>query len=204
MRVPRVAHPLPESADRPGRDGDVQYVIALDTVTGLNRSGSTYSLGRFSSQFPISMRKAFCTPTVIDTGERKVLISPGAKAVMAYDPDTGKELWRCLQRMVHGARDRCTATDWCSWSTITSDRSFGPFGRAVGATSPIVTCSGESARSSGSAVTPVGRWSFVCDQRFGCGPREFPRGDRVALRHRLGGNYSASPLHAQGRMYFFS
>jgi outer membrane protein assembly factor BamB len=70
---------------------DVQYVVALDKFTGrvvwkTDRSGKL-------SDSP-QERKAFCTPLVVKVADRDVLVSPGAFHVWAYDPRTGKELWR--------------------------------------------------------------------------------------------------------------
>jgi outer membrane protein assembly factor BamB len=40
------------------------------------------------------LRKAFSTPIIIESGGRELLISPGSFAVFAYDPLTGKEMWK--------------------------------------------------------------------------------------------------------------
>ena len=52
---------------------DVQYVIALDKTTGKTVWKVNRSIDY--SQFSDNMRKAFCTPTVIDTGTRKELMN---------------------------------------------------------------------------------------------------------------------------------
>ena len=78
---------------------DVQYVVALDAETGetrwrtprstefgdLNADGEPEGGGDF--------RKGFSTPIVIEVDGSPQLVSPGAKAVFAYDPRTGRELW---------------------------------------------------------------------------------------------------------------
>jgi len=73
---------------------DVQYVVALDKTTGQTVWKTDRSLD--FTQYNENFRKAFCTPIVIDWQGRKELVSPGAKAVMAYDPHSGKELWKVL------------------------------------------------------------------------------------------------------------
>ncbi len=70
---------------------DVQYVIALDKRTGkqvwkTNRSGKMHD-----SQ---DRRKAFATPTVLVINGREELISPAANQLIAYEPATGRELWK--------------------------------------------------------------------------------------------------------------
>jgi len=72
---------------------DKQYVVALNKDTGqiawkTPRSTSFMLL-------PAAMRKAFCTPLPITVNGKEQLISLGAYNGIAYDPDTGKELWSC-------------------------------------------------------------------------------------------------------------
>jgi len=70
---------------------DVQYVAALDRATGKTvwKTDRTIDYGSDNGD----MKKAYCTPTVVDHEGRKQLVSPGAVATIAYDPRTGKELW---------------------------------------------------------------------------------------------------------------
>jgi outer membrane protein assembly factor BamB len=71
---------------------DVQFVVALDKLKGqvvwkTNRSGKMSGAPQ--------ERKAFCTPLVVKTAAgRNILVSPGAFHVWAYEPRTGKEIWR--------------------------------------------------------------------------------------------------------------
>jgi outer membrane protein assembly factor BamB len=79
---------------------DLQYLVALDKQTGktvwkTNRSvawndaDSTDSLTRQGDR-----RKAHSTPLLIEFAGKPQLLSAGAKAAYAYDPRTGRELWR--------------------------------------------------------------------------------------------------------------
>jgi len=70
---------------------DVQYVVALDQATGKTvwKTDRTIDYGSDNGD----MKKAYGTPTVVDHGGRKQLVSPGAVATIAYDPRTGEELW---------------------------------------------------------------------------------------------------------------
>ncbi len=70
---------------------DVQYVVALD-----KRTGETVWKTDRSTEFGHAdgdLRKAYSTPIVIDAGGPQ-LISCGAYAAMAYDPETGREIWK--------------------------------------------------------------------------------------------------------------
>ena len=79
---------------------DVQYVVALDKRTGktvwksdrtvvwddLDENGKPKREGDF--------RKGFTTPLVIDVEGKAQLISPASSTLFAYDPSTGREIWR--------------------------------------------------------------------------------------------------------------
>ena len=91
---------------------DTQYVIALDKRTGktvwqtprsvdfqdLTAEGKPYRDG--------DMRKAFATPHIGNLNGKPILLSSGAKAHYAYDPRTGRELWRVDHHDQHSASTR--------------------------------------------------------------------------------------------------
>jgi outer membrane protein assembly factor BamB len=71
---------------------DYQYTTALDKATGNTvwKADRTIRYGTDNGD----LKKAFATPTVIEVDGKPELISPAAVATTAYDPDTGKELWK--------------------------------------------------------------------------------------------------------------
>ena len=91
---------------------DHQFVIALDKATGktvweTKRSVDFQDLGPDGApQAEGDFRKAFATPHIAKIDGRDVLLSSGAKAHYAYDPLTGKELWRVEERGQHSASTR--------------------------------------------------------------------------------------------------
>ncbi len=64
---------------------DAAYVVALDARTGKER-------WRTWRRQPWS--QAYATPLIIRVGDSDQLVSPAAHYAAAYDPRTGKELWR--------------------------------------------------------------------------------------------------------------
>ena len=78
---------------------DRQYLAALDKKTGKtvwkkDRStefGDLDAKGRPANSG--DMRKAYSTPLFIEVGGKTIMVSAGAKAIWAYDPVTGEELW---------------------------------------------------------------------------------------------------------------
>jgi len=91
---------------------DHQFVVALDKKTGktvwetkrsvdyqdLDKDGTVKNEGDY--------RKGFATPHVYLQGGRPILLSSGAKAHYAYDPRTGRELWRIDELESHSAATR--------------------------------------------------------------------------------------------------
>jgi outer membrane protein assembly factor BamB len=79
---------------------DLQYMVALDKTTGktlwktdrtadwkdLDANGKPMGGGDY--------RKAFSTPIMIDSGGAEQILTSGSKAAYAYDPATGRELWK--------------------------------------------------------------------------------------------------------------
>jgi outer membrane protein assembly factor BamB len=74
------------------RDGrDAQYVAALDTQTGR----TVWTADRPPIQVSSSnLKKSFSTPLLIEAGGRPELVAVAAHWAVAYDPATGRELWR--------------------------------------------------------------------------------------------------------------
>ena len=70
---------------------DVQYVVALDTATG----EVAWKTERSGERNPEpQLKKAYGSPLVIDVDGRPVLLSTGADWLYAYDPVDGRELWK--------------------------------------------------------------------------------------------------------------
>lgn len=73
---------------------DVQYVIALNKSTGKTVWKSERPPELYQGR-PV-YRKAYVSPIVITVNGKKQLISNGSKLCMAFDPYTGKEIWRIV------------------------------------------------------------------------------------------------------------
>jgi outer membrane protein assembly factor BamB len=75
---------------------DVQYIIALDKITG-KTVWKTDRPADCWDKLPGIGKKAYTTPIIITVNGRDLLISNGSAACIAYDPETGKEVWRVVQ-----------------------------------------------------------------------------------------------------------
>jgi len=149
---------------------------------------------------------------------RSVLISQGAKATYAYDPLTGEELWRVEERTSHSGGTRplvgfgmiFVPTGWSQGQLL----AIKP-----GKSGEVLDANAESA-SGGNGQLQIAWKSkrntpkkpsllLVDDLLFGIDDGgvaaclEAKTGAEV-WRERIGGNFSASPVCAEGRIYFFS
>lgn len=74
------------------RDGrDAQYVAALDKRTGEQAWRTERPPIEASSG---NLKKSFVTPLIVQAAGHTQMIAPGAHWVVSYDPGTGKEFWR--------------------------------------------------------------------------------------------------------------
>ncbi len=191
---------------------DFQFVVALDKATGqtvwksdrsvdyqdLDKDGKPEAEGDF--------RKAFSTPTIIEQNGKPVLLSSGAKAHYAYDPRTGKELWRVEERAQHSASTRPVAANGIAYFPT----GFGK-GQLLAVKlggSGVLDDSHLAWRLKRSvpnkpSVTVVGDLLFMIDDGGIASCLEAKTGEPV-WSHRVSGNYSASPLYAEGRIYVLS
>jgi outer membrane protein assembly factor BamB len=180
-------------------DGDDEpFIVALDRTTGAER-------WRTARETEADKTFSFCTPIVIEVDGAKQIISPGSGMTGAYDPHSGHELWR-----------------------VNYDQGFSVVPRPVFADGTLYLCSG-FIRANLLAVNPQGatgdvtetnvNWKY--DRGVPTTPSILVEGDEVYLvsdngvatcldahtgdvhwTERLGGGFSASPVYAEGRIYF--
>jgi outer membrane protein assembly factor BamB len=72
---------------------DVQYLIALDKRTGKTVWKTDRPREFYDNIEPVS-RKAYCTPIVVNVNGKDQLISNGSQLAIAYEPETGKQIWQ--------------------------------------------------------------------------------------------------------------
>lgn len=181
---------------------DVQFVIALD-----KRSGKTVWKTDRSTEldgFVPDLRKAYATPIVVRVGERDELISTGATATLGYDPKNGKELWRIDHPGFSMSARPVTGADLIFINTgymrpqMWAIRAGGEGN--VSETHVAWKCTKRVPEMS-SAIFVDGRLFMANDAGIAtC--LDASNGD-IVWQERIGGEHSASPVHNQGRIYFF-
>ncbi|MEN8230666.1 MAG: PQQ-binding-like beta-propeller repeat protein [Bacteroidota bacterium] len=75
---------------------DIQYITALDKKTGKTLWKTHRPAELYNPLDPIG-KKAYITPIIINVNGRDLMISNGSAVCIAYDPETGKEVWRIIQ-----------------------------------------------------------------------------------------------------------
>jgi outer membrane protein assembly factor BamB len=178
--------------------GDRSFIVALD-----RRSGKVlWKTDRRTNAFK---KFSFGTPLLIEVKGRKQIISPGSDMVGAYDPDTGKEVWRVryegysvIPRPVYGHGLVFLSTGF-NTPTLMAIR---PDGRGDVTETHVAWTTNRAAPHTPSPLLVGGELYAVSDR--GVASCLDAKTGRVHWRQRLGGNYSASPLFAGGRIYFQS
>jgi len=182
---------------------DVQFVVALNKATGETvwKTDRSTDFAGCNGDF----RKAFCTPIVIDVDGRPQLISPGSKAAMAYDPDSGEELWKVRWDGFSSASRPLFGHGLLLLNTGFSKAQLWavrPDGRGDVTDTHVVWRLTKGVPSKPSVLL-IGELLYMADDGGVASCVEAATGE-VVWQERLGGDYSASPLYADGRIYFFS
>jgi outer membrane protein assembly factor BamB len=182
---------------------DVQYVIALDKSNGNTVWKTNRSID--CTPFPTNCRKAFCTPIILEAGARLQLFSPGAKAMISYDPRSGDELWKVryngwsmVPRPVFGHGLVFVITDYEKpelWAVR-------PDGQGDVTDTHVAWRLTKDMPRTASLLLVADLLYMVNDDGYAiC--LEARTGTQV-WRERLKGKHSASPIYGAGRIYFFS
>ena len=177
---------------------DDAFVAALDKRTGKTR-------WRASRRRPFD--QAYSTPLVIRVGERDEIVSVGAYRAAAYDPQTGREIWRVsyadgfsnVPRPVYGHGLVYIATGFQQPSLLAV--------RADGTGDVTKTHVAWTLRRA-APLTPspllVGDELYVLNDSGIATCLDAKSGEPRWIQRLGGGDYSASPVIADGRIYFLS
>jgi len=191
---------------------DHQFVAALDKNTGktvwrTNRSVDFQDLDTNGKPFRDGdLRKGYSTPLVIQHGGVAQLISIGAMACYAYDPLTGRELWRVTERDQHSASTRPVyghgmvfyPTGFAKGQLLAVDP-----GGSGDSTETNIKWRTKRSVSNKPSVLLIGEHIFMIDDGGIASCIEAKSGE-ITWSERVGGNYSASPVTDGKRVFFFS
>ncbi len=201
---------------------DHQFLLALDKRTGrtvweTKRSIDFKDLGPDGKpEMNGDYRKAFATCHVAMLAGRPTLLSQGSKALYAYDPMSGEELWRVEER---------TSYSGCTRPVVGHGLIFVPSGFSSGQIlairpgKPGEMIDANTPRSADSQLQvawkekhnapkkPSLLWLddllYAIDDNGTATCWEAVTGTNV-WTERIGGHYSAAPLAGAGKIYFLS
>ena len=151
--------------------------------------------------------QAYTTPLVIRVGDRDQVVSVGAFRAAAYDPQSGKEIWRVnyddgfsnVPRPVYGHGLVYIVSGWTSPPRLLAVR---PDGTGDVTKTHIAWTLRRGVPYIASPLL-VGDELFVVNDNGILTCLDAQTG-ATHWQQRLGGNYSASPVFADGRIYFQS
>ncbi len=189
---------------------DLQYHVALDKRTGQTVWKTNRSVVWNDENVPGQMakdgdlRKAHSTPLIATVAGKPQMFSPGAKAAYGYDPRTGKEIWKVeyadwsvAPRPIYGESLVFLVTGLTKkemWAVrpdgqgdVTGTHVAWKLNTHVGKYASPILVEG--------LIYTAAEESFVTCVEAATG--------QVVWTERIGGKYAASPIYADGRLYFF-
>src|SRR5262245_34805165 len=178
---------------------DKQFVAALD-----KSNGKTVWKKDRAIKYPSNngdYKKAFSTPSVFELDGRPHMVSPAAEATIAYDPETGQELWW----VIHGGMNE----------SMRPIRGHGLVYLNTGHTAQMLAVKegGTGDRTKTGVVWKSNRGAptrssplLVDDLLFmnsdgGMATCLDARSGKQAWQERLGGAFSSSPTYVDGHVY---
>jgi len=190
---------------------DQQYIVAMNKKTGETVWKTERSVD-FQDTDPKTgkperegdWRKAYSTPLIAKAGDRDVLVSLGSMALYGYEPDTGKELWRVEKLRSHSGACRPITGHGLVFAPMGAGGELvavKPDGKGVVTDSHVVWRYKRVVPKRPSPLLVDGLIFMVEDGGIAACVEANTGGE--VWKERLGGNYSASPIYADGRIYFF-
>jgi outer membrane protein assembly factor BamB len=178
---------------------DEPFVLALDAQTGLEK-------WKFARSSSAQKKFSFSTPTVIVVNGQKQLITPGSGVVNALDPVTGREIWQVrygegysvIPRPIFGHGLLFVATGY-NTPTVMAIR---PDGLGDVTDTHVVWTVKSGAPHTPSLLLIGDELYMVADK--GVAACLDARTGSEHWQKRLGGNYSSSPIFADGKIYIQS
>ena len=176
---------------------DQAYVVAVDKNTGKVR---------WKTDRRRPWDQSYSTPLVIRVGDQDQLISIGAYRTEAYDPSTGREIWRVR----YGEGFSNVPRPVYSHGLVFIGTGFQePFMLAVRPTGTgdvtnthVVYSIDRGAPFTPSPIVVGDEFYMISD--IGVATCLDVATGRIHWQRRIGGNHSASPIFVDGRIYFLS
>lgn len=189
---------------------DLQYLVALDKKTGETVWNTKRSVAWNDEKIEGQMardgdlRKAHGTPLIVNANGKPLLLSAGAKAAYGYEPATGKELWM-VQYPDFSTAPRPVFEKGLAYfvTGMTKAELLAVKTDGTGDITPtgIVWRSKNHIGRYASPLIVDGLLYTAADEAFiSCFEADT---GKVVWSERVGGKFAASPIYADGRIYWF-
>jgi outer membrane protein assembly factor BamB len=189
---------------------DLQYHVALAKQTGATVWKTDRSVAWNDENVPGQMardgdlRKAHSTPLIVTLDGEPRMFSAGAKAAYAYDPRSGRELWK-VQYADWSVAPRPVYGEGLVFFVTGLNR------RELWAVRPGGQGDVTGTHVAWKLATHIGKYAsplLVDGLIYTAAEESFitcleARTGQVVWTERVGGKYAASPVYADGRLYFF-
>jgi outer membrane protein assembly factor BamB len=184
---------------------DHQYIVALNKQTGelawkTDRSGTMRDNGH--------LKKAYGTPHIVDVAGRPQIMSPAADWLYAYEPATGRELWK----LNYGAMGFSIVPRplvghgllFMSTSFMRPELLAIRYEEILGQNAPSIAW--RYSRGVPQVPNPIliGNELYFISDAGGMVTCLEARTGTELWKDRVGGNHCAAPLAGDGKLYFCS
>lgn len=180
---------------------DQQFIAAFDSATGK----VAWKTARSGEMDPRpQQKKAYGTPLVVTMNGAPVVVSPAANWIYGYEPASGRELWKIpYGELGFSMSVRPVADDERVYFSTSFGKSQVIALNHAGLTTPTIAWrNNKNAPKMCSPVLSGGLLFYVDDG--GIVSCVDPKTGEAHYRERIGGKFSASPIVADGKVYFAS
>lgn len=184
---------------------DQQYVVALDKATGKTRWKQPRAINYGTDNG--DLKKAYSTPTVLTIDGKPQLVSPSAGATIAYEPSTGRELWK----VHHGGMNAAARPQRAAGLIFVCPADAGPTrlvavrtGGAGDITSSHVAWKQNRGVPNRSSPVVLDDLLYMVSDKVGVASCLDAKTGNTIWQQRLEGEFVASPVCAEGRLYCFN
>jgi outer membrane protein assembly factor BamB len=169
------------------------YIVALDRATGRER----WRIDR------PNRTRSYCAPLIVEAAGKKQLVLSGSKCVASYDPDTGKQHW-----LIDGPTEQFVASPVFTEGVLFITGGYPdyhilgirPNGHGNVTKTHILW---RHQKGAGYVPSPIawGKYFFLVSDKGIASCLAARTGQRPWMEH-LGRHHSASPVAADGYLYF--
>ncbi|MFN0199398.1 MAG: PQQ-binding-like beta-propeller repeat protein [Planctomycetaceae bacterium] len=180
---------------------DFQYIVALDQKTGKTvwKKDRDIDYGTDNGDF----KKSFGTPTLIEVEGQPQLISVATTAMIAYDPDTGNELYRVRHQGFNTAARPVFGRDKIFINMEGGKRLLAVRPGGTGdLTETHIVWNYEKSTPTRPSQSLYDKWLFFVSDLGVAACLDADTG-KMLWTERLSGPHCASPIESEGHLYFF-